>query len=313
MAKKDETKSEKKTANKKSKTVKEPKTIKEKKEVTSKTETKNNKTKTVKKDDKNTENKSKKNDDLLKKKTNSKNNSIKNKVTTVELNEKIQSIVSILFTVVIFIALFFLIFVLYNNYLKPKDKNLDKICKDYLPKDYNINHEMIDNFIKNARSVIYNFDDFELKNITDDEIRSFATYLIWGKAEEYVVCDDSDPKCLTTHMEMPYSELKKLFKNYLDIDDVKINFQNNYNDDDEIRLYQEGDKVVLSFSEFVYQSYIHNLVYEDIKEDKVTLVFALLNTIDDTTNYKYIGYKTITLKYKNKNFIIENIKTSLDY
>ena len=224
---------------------------------------------------------------------------------TNDINEKIQSIVSILFTIVIFIALLFLIFVLYNNYLKPKE---DK-CEEKV--DYHITDEMISNFIRNARSVIYNIEDFDLVNLNDKQINLFAIYFIWGNTEDYTLCTPDEENCLISKKEMPYQTLAKYFKNYLDKDNIKIKFTNSYSSDDKIRLYQEGENVVLTFDEFSYQSYKHDLIYKAIDEDKVTLVFALANYKDDTKTYEYKGIKTIELKYKNKNFIINKIKTSL--
>ena len=81
----------------------------------------------------------------------------KNKNKTV--NDHIQSFVSILFTIIIFIALILLIFVLYNNYLK-EDKNLEcdtaTVCQDYIKKDYGLKEEDVLNFIKDSRSFLYN-------------------------------------------------------------------------------------------------------------------------------------------------------------
>lgn len=229
-----------------------------------------------------------------------------------DINAKIQSVVSILFTIVIFIALLFLIFVLYNNYLKKDEElNLQVVCKDYIKKDYKITSEMIDNFIKNARSVIYNFDNFDREKITESEKLKFATYFIWGANPDYIVCPEEEEKCLVSKMEMSYDTLKEYFHNYLDIDDIDLKFNRNYTDDDKTRLYKDLDKVVLTFTEFSYQSLRHNVVYTNIDEDKVTIVFALEKLIDDSNIYEYTGFKKIELKYKNKNFIIEKIETSL--
>ena len=51
----------------------------------------------------------------------------------ISLNERIQTLTSIFFTIVIFIALLLLIFVLYNNYLKKENSkkiDVNEVCKD---------------------------------------------------------------------------------------------------------------------------------------------------------------------------------------
>ena len=92
---------------------------------------------------------------------------------------------------------------------------------------------------------------------------------------------------------------------------VDIKYNTDYKDDDKTRLYIDNDKVVLTFSEFEYQTLTHNIVDIDIKEDKVNVTFALEELVPNTNIYKYVGYKTLELKYHDKNFSIENIKTSL--
>lgn len=228
------------------------------------------------------------------------------------LNEQIQSFVSILFTVVIFIALVLLIIILYNNYFK-KEKEIDynKVCSDFIEKDYGITRDMITNFVRNGRAIIYNYDNFEKSKLTNDDLIKFASYFIWSEDLEYEECSDDDSRCLVSKMEMDINTLKDQFKNYLDIKDVKIEYPTEFSDDDKTRLYQDGDKVVLTFSEFEYQSLRHNIVATNIKEDKVIVTFALEKLVDDTNIYSYVGYKTVELKYHDKNFSIESIKTNL--
>ncbi len=233
----------------------------------------------------------------------------KNKETN--LNDQIQSFISILFTVIIFLALILLIIVLYNNYLKKEEIDYDKVCADYIEKDYGITRDMIENFVKNGRAIIYNYDNFEKSKLTNEDLIKFASYFIWSSDLEYQKCEEDDERCLVSKMSMSFDELKKQFKNYLDINDLKINYQTEYNDEDKLRLYQDGDIVTLTFSEFEYQSLRHNIVATNVKEDKVIVTFALEELIPDTNIYKYVGYKTVELKYHDKNFAIESIKTSL--
>ncbi len=235
----------------------------------------------------------------------------KEEVKSANIYDQIQSFVSILFTIIIFLAIILLIFILYNNYFKKKDINLDKVCSDYIEKDYGITKEMVENFVKNGRAIIYNYDKFSKKNLTNDDLIKFASFFIWSQDVEYSVCDDSDEKCLVSKMEMDINTLNANFKNYLDIDDINIKYNTEYNEDDKTRLYKEGNKVVLTFSEFEYQTLTHNIVDIDIKEDKVYVTFALEELVPNTNIYKYAGYKTLELKYHDNNFSIENIKTSL--
>lgn len=102
------------------------------------------------------------------------------------INEQIQSFVSILFTVIIFAALVLLIVVLYNNYFK-KEKEIDynKVCSDFIEKDYGITGDMITNFVRNGRAIIYNYDNFEKSKLTNDDLIKFASYFIWSEDLEY--------------------------------------------------------------------------------------------------------------------------------
>ncbi len=230
---------------------------------------------------------------------------------TTNINDQIQSFVSILFTIIIFLAIILLIFIIYNNYFKKKNVNLDKVCSDYIEKDYGITNEMVNNFVKNGRAIIYNYDNFSKKKLTNDDLIKFASFFIWSQDLEYTVCRDDDEKCLVSKMEMDKDTLKANFKNYLDIDNVNIKYNEDYKDDDKTRLYEENNKVVLTFSEFEYQTLTHNIVDIDIKEDKVYVTFALEELVANTNIYKYVGYKTLELKYHDKNFSIENIGTNL--
>ena len=235
----------------------------------------------------------------------------KDDIKTSNINEQIQSFVSILFTIIIFLAIILLIFILYNNYFKKKNVNLDKVCSEYIEKDYGITNEMVNNFVKNGRAIIYNYDNFSKKELSNDDLIKFASFFIWSQDLEYSVCNEDDDKCLVSKMEMDKDTLKANFKNYLNIDNVDIKYNTDYKDDDKTRLYEENNKVILTFSEFEYQTLTHNIVDIDIKEDKVYVTFALEELVPNTNIYKYVGYKTLELKYHDKNFSIENIKTSL--
>ncbi len=234
------------------------------------------------------------------------NNSSKN------INEQIQSFVSILFTIIIFVALVLLIIILYNNYFKKKEEiNYEEVCADYIEKDYGITEEMITNFVRNGRAIIYNYNNFDKSKLTNEDLIKFASYLIWSEDLEYEVCDPNDKRCLVSKKEMDLNTLQANLRNYLDIKNLKIEYPTEYSDDDKTRLYEDGDKVILTFSEFEYQTLRHNIVATSIKEDKVIVTFALEKLIDDTNIYSYVGYKTLELKYHDKNFSIEKIETSL--
>ena len=128
-----------------------------------------------------------------------------------DINDQIQSFVSILFTIIIFLAIILLIFILYNNYFKKKNVNLDKVCSDYIEKDYGITEEMVNNFVKNGRAIIYNYDNFSKKNLSNSDLIKFASFFIWSQDLEYTVCEDEDSKCLVSKMEMDKDTLRPDF------------------------------------------------------------------------------------------------------
>ena len=232
------------------------------------------------------------------------------------LNEHIQTFISILFTIIIFIALILLIVVLYNNYLK-KDEKIEcdelEVCKSYIKKDYGIKEEEVSNFTKNLRGIIYNIEKFDNEKVTNTVLLNLATYFIWGSEGEYLLCDNTlDPNCLVTKKEMDFIELEKYFKKYLNSEEVKLEFNNNFQEDDETRIYQIDNKVILTFSEFEYETLKHDIIDIEIDEDEVKVIFALSKRIPNTELYSYVGYKNLELKYIDNRFVIKNIKTSLN-
>ena len=56
------------------------------------------------------------------------------------------------------------------------------------------------------------------------------------------------------------------------------------------------------------QTYKHDFVDVLIDEDNIRVIMALSKKIDDS-NYSYLGYKTVNLKYFNNNFVINSIET----
>lgn len=222
------------------------------------------------------------------------------------INDNIQSFISILFTIIIFLALILLIITLYkNNFSNNNSCDKEKVCKEYIKKDYNINKEEVINFIKLNRGIFYNLNDF--KN-TKNDLNKFITYYIWSLDSEYLECDDDF--CLSTKKEILKEDLNKTINNYLGKETKTFEFSDNFKDEDEMRLYQTNDKVILTFKEFSYQSYKHDFIDVLVNEDSIRVILALSELKDN--NYTYIGYKNIYLKYKDKRFIIDSIETKLN-
>ena len=222
----------------------------------------------------------------------------------------IQNFISIIFTIIIFIALILLILVLYNNYFKKeqeKDYDVLEICKDYIEKDYGITDELVEKFIKFNRGIFYSLDNFNNINLTSTDLNNFIIYYIWNLEGEYIECGEEEANCLVSKKEITYDELEKALNNYLNIKEFKLNFDTAYSDSDNIRLYQENNKIILTFSEFTFKTYKHDLIDITIDEDNVKVVMALSNQIND--HYSYIGSKIIELQYINKNFVIKDIRS----
>ena len=229
------------------------------------------------------------------------------------VNDHIQSFVSILFTIIIFVALILLIFVLYNNYLK-EDKNLEcdtaTVCQDYIKKDYGLKEEDVLNFIKDSRSFLYNIYQIDTNNLKNNDLIQFATYYIWGLEGDYILCEEGEENCLVSKKEISFTDLKTAFKKYLNIDNLNITFNSNFQENDRVRLFLRDDTVVLTFSEFSYQTLKHDVVDVRIDSDEVTVIFALSRRFDET-NYSYTGSKKMILKYVDNRFVIQEITTNL--
>lgn len=243
------------------------------------------------------------------------NNDFKdNQVDKFNINDHIQTFISMLLTVIVVVALIIIGFVIYNNYLKKDDDSLcdvNEVCKEFIKKDYNIEEIDVLEFLKNTRGIIYNIDNFDIEKITNDDYLNFATYFIWNSSLDYQVCDDDiDSICLVTKKEMDFNTLKGYFKKYLNINDINITFDTEFKDDD-VRIYQKEDKIILTFGEFEYQTLRHDVIDITVDEDKIKVIFALTNK-NSLETYSYLGYKKVSLKYMKEKFIIEKIETSLN-
>ncbi len=260
------------------------------------------------------------------KKTSTKNNALtkkNNKTSKVKVepviiekqndfHEKLQSFISVLFTIVIFVLLIFLIFIIYNNYLKPKMKiNKEEVCEEYIKKDYKINKDYVLNFIKNNRHIIYNINSFDRDNIRNEDILNMAKFIIWNTDGEYIRCSEEDnEKCLVTKKEMFYSDVISNIDNFLEIDDLSIFVPDDL--DDKIRLYEQDGKIVLTFSEFEYETYKHDVVDIIVDEDTINIYYALSERIPNSDYYNYVGSKIVTLKYLSKdNFYLEKVVSNI--
>ena len=223
------------------------------------------------------------------------------------IHEKIQSFISILFTIIVFILLIFLIIVIYNNYLKPKDKiNKNEVCKEYIKKDYKIDKESIKNYIKDNRHIIYNLNKYNIDQITDEDILEIAKYIIWNDSSDYIMCDE-DEKCLVTKKEIYYQDLINILKNVVNKENIYLDFSLEQNKD--IYLYQKDNKVILTFNEFEYETLRHDLIDIIIDEDNITIYFGLSKK--NNNYYNFVGSKKVILKYDNKKFILQNIETNI--
>ena len=238
-----------------------------------------------------------------------KNNKKEEVVIVDNIHEKIQSFISILFTIIVFILLIFLIIVIYNNYLKPKNINKEEVCKEFIKKDYNIDKESINNYIKDNRYILYNLDSFDKNNITSIDILEFTKYIIWNSEIDYQLCDE-DERCLVTKKEMDYDELIDKLKIFIDKD--KINLDYTKQDNQDIYLYQQDNKVILTFNEFNYETLKHEIVDILIDENYITIYFALSKNISNSDYYNYVGSKKVLLKYENNKFILEKIENNLN-
>ena len=226
------------------------------------------------------------------------------------INEKIQSFISILFTIIVFILLILIIFIIYDKYIKKDNINYQEICKDYIKKDYNISEDDILNYIKNNRNIIYNIDKFDKNKIDNNDILNFIKYIIWDSNVEYGYCEIDEENCLDTKKEITIDELEKKLNEYITINFNKIIWPTTFTDDDTIRLYLKEDKIILTFKRMEFETLKHDIVDIQIDENKIEVIYALSGKINNT--YSYIGYKKLNLDYLNEKFIIEKIETSLN-
>ena len=226
-----------------------------------------------------------------------------------DINDKIQSIISIMFTVVIFLLILVLIFVLYNKYLKKDNIDKDKICSEYIKKDYNIDTNKVLEYIKDNRYIIYNIEDFDNDNINTKAINDFSKFIIWNSDTEYSICDDHE-YCLDTKKEMDYDGLKDNLKNYFNLDTFNLIFDYDFNDNDTTRLFINDNKVVLTFKGMEYETFKHDIVDTRIDENTIYIIFALSRRINDN-DFTYVGYKNLVLKNNDDKFIIQSIKTTI--
>lgn len=229
--------------------------------------------------------------------------------TEINIHEKIQSFISILFTIIVFILLLFLIMVIYNNYLKPKKEiDVEEVCKDYIKKDYNIKEESILNYIKEKRSILYNLDNFDREHLTNENLLTISKFIIWDSSSDYELCDEEEI-CLVTKKEIAYEELMEQIKEFLKKENLTLDLTIEQND--KIRLYQRDDKVVLTFSEFEFESLKHEMVDILVEEDMITVYFALSEKIPNTNYYNYVGSKKMILRYQDNQFVLSKMETNI--
>ena len=238
-----------------------------------------------------------------------KSDSVSEIKTEINIHERIQSFISILFTIIIFILLLFLILVIYNNYLKPeKEIDVEEVCKDYIKKDYNIKEESILNYIKEKRNIIYNLEHFDRDHLTNETLLTISKFIIWGNSSEYELCHEEE-NCLITKKEIAYEELMQEIKGFLQIENITFDLTMEQND--KIRLYQRDDKVVLTFSEFEFESLKHEVVDILVEEDIITVYFALSEKIPNTDYYHYVGSKKMILRYQENQYVLSKIETNI--
>ena len=240
-----------------------------------------------------------------------KDNNISN---TSDKHNNLQNIISVFFTIIIFVALILLIYVLYENYIKDKDlKNCDvkKVCHDYIKEDYGIKEEDVLEYIVNERGILYNLYEFNREELTNNDLLEISKYHIWDSARDYALCDSSDTNCLDTKKEMNFFTLKTFLKEYLDLEDFDISFPMEWTDNDSLRIYKINNDVILTFKSMQYQTLKHDIIDIVIDEDNILITFALENSIPNTEYYSYVGFKKVKLKYKNNKFYLNYVKTSI--
>ena len=189
--------------------------------------------------------------------------------------------------------------------------NKKEVCEEYIKKDYKINKENVLTFIRNNRHIIYNINSFDRDNIHNEDILNMAKFIIWNNEGEYIRCSEEDnEKCLVTKKEMYYSNIMSDLDNFLQMDDLSLTIPDDF--DDKIRLYEQDGKLVLTFSEFAYETYKHDVVDIIVDEDVINIYYALSERIPNSDYYNYVGNKIITLKYLNKDtFYLEKVVTNI--
>ncbi len=230
------------------------------------------------------------------------------------INEKIQSFISILFTIIVFILLIFLIVVLYNNYFKKEKKleiNKEEVCQEFIKKDYGIKEDDIEDYIRKYRNIFYNIEAFDIKNIENKDLLTISKFIIWGDTNDYIVCEGEDENCFVSKKEMGEKDLQSKL-NYFLKSDRKVNYSNFF-EDENTRLYKQGDKIILTFKEFEYETYRHDLVETIIDNNNVELIFSLSKHIAGSNYYNYVGSKKIYLKYENNDFVLIRLETIIKF
>ena len=231
-------------------------------------------------------------------------------VKKADINDQIQSAVSILFTIVIFALILVLIFVLYNNFLK-KDEETPKeeVCSEYIKKDYDINIDDVREFIIDNRYIIYNINEFDNTKIDTNTINNFSKFIIWNSDSEYSECVDNE-YCLDTKKEIDYNTLKNELLKFFDLNSLNLVFDYNFTDDDTTRLFLNNDKVILTFKNMEYETFKHDIVDIRVDEDNIYIIFALSKRFNES-NFSYVGSKKLNLLYKDNKFVIKSIETSV--
>jgi len=238
-----------------------------------------------------------------------KNETIKND-TPSDINDKIQSFISILFTIVIFMLILILIFVLYNKFLNDEEEiNKEEVCQEYIKKDYNIKNDDVIGYIIDNRFIIYNVNSFDNSKIDTETINNFSRFIIWNSDSEYSVCDTNE-YCLDTKKEIDYNTLKSELENYFNLDSLNLVFDYNFTDNDTTRLFLNDDKVILTFKNMEYETLKHDIVDIRVDEENIYIIFALSKRIDET-NFSYVGSKKLNLLYQDSKFIIKSIETNI--
>ena len=164
------------------------------------------------------------------------------------------------------------------------------------------------NWINGEVEIDFKLPVFLQKKVNELERLDYEMNDYYFDACEYLECDDDF--CLSTKKEILKEDLNKAINNYLGKETKTFEFSDNFKDEDEMRLYQTNDKVILTFKEFSYQSYKHDFIDVLVNEDSIRVILALSELKEN--NYTYIGYKNIYLKYKDKRFIIDSIETKLN-